>query len=150
MPKCQLLNRRYMYFPTYSFNYGLNKFNFYTSYNGELSYFDIIESSNRNFRDAQGTTEIMSNQFVRQKNWSHRFHYGFDYLLNEKNQINFYAFYNPYSRELDGNVEMQVTGDNIGDKYWSALKEDTDINHSSFYSLYYKHLFNKPGQRNCF
>ena len=136
--------------PDYSFNFSFNKFNLYTSYDGNLSYFDIIESSNRNFRVAREATEIRSNQFVRQKYWSHRFHYGFDYIINGKNQINFYAFYNPYSSEHDGNVEMQVTGDNIGDKYWSALKNDADINHSSFYSLYYKHIFNKPGREIAF
>jgi hypothetical protein len=137
-------------FPDYSFNYGFNKLNLYTSYNGDLSYLDIIESSNRSFRNTQGATEIISKQFVRQKYWSHRFHYGFDYIVNEKNQINFYAFYNPYSSEHDGNVELQVTGDQVGDKYWSALKKDNDINHLAFYSLYYKHTFNKPGREIAF
>ncbi|MBE9481771.1 MAG: TonB-dependent receptor [Bacteroidetes bacterium] len=135
-------------FPTYSLNYDFKKFNLYTSYNGELSYFDIHESQNRKFRDNTGTTEIISNQYVKQKNWSHRFHYGFDYFLNKKNQFNFYAFYNPYSREHDGNMEMQVTGSN--DEYWLTQKEDTDINYSAFYSLYYKHIFNKPGREIAF
>ena len=137
-------------FPDYSFNYSFNKLNLYTSYDGNLSYFDIIESSNRNFRDTQGITEIKSNQYVRQKYWSHRFHYGFDYILNEKNQFNFYAFYNPYSNEHNGNVDLQVSGDKVGEEYWSALKKDQDINQSSFYSLYYKHVFNKPGREITF
>jgi hypothetical protein len=93
-------------FPDYNFNYSFNKLNLYTSYDGDLSYFNITESSNRNFSDTQGETEIMSAQFVRQKYWSHRFHYGFDYTFNEKNQLNFYAFYNPYSSEHSGSVEM--------------------------------------------
>jgi len=136
--------------PDYSFNYSFNKLNLYTSYNGDISHLDIIESSNRNFRDANGTTEIISDQVLRQKDWSHRFHYGFDYILNEKNQINFYAFYNPYSNELSGNVGMHVTGDKIGEQNWSALKQDEDINRSAFYSLYYKHIFNKPGREIAF
>jgi hypothetical protein len=137
-------------FPDYNFNYSFNKLNLYTSYDGDLSYFNIIESSNRNFQDTRGTTEIMSDQVVRQKYWSHRFHYGFDYNFNEKNQLNFYAFYNPYSSEHSGNVEMQVTGDKFGDQNWSALKQDADINRSSFYSLYFKHIFNKPGREIAF
>lgn len=137
-------------FPDYSFNYSFNKLNLFTSYNGDLSYFDIIKSNNRNFRDTQGITEIKSNQYVRQKYWSHRFHYGFDYILNEKNQFNFYAFYNPYSSEHNGNVDLQVSGDKVGEEYWSALKKDQDINQSSFYSLYYKHVFNKPGREITF
>jgi len=136
--------------PDYSFNYSFNKLNLYTSYNGDISGLDIIESSNRNFRDALGETEIVSDQVLRQKDWSHRFHYGFDYIMNEKNQINFYAFYNPYSNELSGNVDMHVTGDKVGDQNWSSLKQDADINRSAFYSLYYKHIFNKPGREIAF
>ena len=33
------------------------------------------------FWDKQGTTQIISEQNVRQQDWSHRFHYGFDYRL---------------------------------------------------------------------
>lgn len=137
-------------FPDYSFNYSFNKLNLYTSYNGELSYLDITESSHRNFRNDLGETELISDQFVRQKDWSHRFHYGFDYMLNEKNQINFYAFYNPYSNELNGNVDLRVKGDKAGDQHWSALKQDKDINRSAFYSLYYKHIFAKAGREIAF
>ena len=133
-------------FPTYSLNYSFKKFNIYTSYNGELSYFDIDESSYRKSWNSSGTTEIISNQYVRQKNWSHRFHFGIDYFLNKKNQFNFYAYFNPYSREHDGNIEMTVVNPNGGNEYWLSQKEDTDINYSAFYSLYYKHVFNKPGR----
>jgi outer membrane cobalamin receptor len=137
-------------FPDYNFNYSFKKLNLYTSYDGNLSYLDIVESSNRNFQDSRGTTEIISDQFVRQKDWSHRFHYGFDYILNEKNQINFYAFYNPYSNELNGNVDMSATVDKAGDQHWLALKQDKDINRSALYSLYYKHNFTKPGREIAF
>ena len=137
-------------FPDYSISYGLNNLNLYTSYSGEFSYFDIIESSVRSFRGENGTTEILSDQNVRQKNWSHRFHYGFDYFLNEKNQINFYAFNNPYSREFDGTLNIRISGENTRDKSGSALKEDTDINSLSFYSLFYSHLFRKEGRKISF
>lgn len=137
-------------FPDYSFNYSFKKLNLYTSYDGSLGYLDIIESSYRNIQDTRGTTEIISDQFVRQKDWSHRFHYGFDYMLNEKNQISFYAFYNPWSNELNGNVEMQAPEDNVSAQHWSALKQDKDINRSALYSLYYKHSFIKPGREIAF
>jgi hypothetical protein len=136
--------------PDYSLNYSFNKLNLYTSYDGNLSYFDLVESSKRNIKNDQVTTDIISNQIIRQKYWSHRFHYGFDYSLNEKNIISFYGFYNPYSSEHNGNVELQVTDDKSGDKYWSAMKKDNDINRSAFYSIYYKHIFNKPGREIAF
>lgn len=137
-------------FPTYSLNFSFKKFNIYTSYNGELSYFDIIESSHRKLWNSSGTTEIISNQYVKQKNWSHRFHFGVDYFLNKKNQFNFYAYFNPYSREHDGNIKMTVVNPNGDNEYWLSQKEDTDINYSAFYSLYYKHVFNKPGREITF
>jgi hypothetical protein len=133
--------------PSYNFNYGLRKLNFYTSWNGELTYLNLLESSKRIFRTDAGTTDITSVQDLRQKNWSHRFHYGLDYNLNEKNLISFYSFYNPWSRELDGSVAMNVSGDNTGEKQLTGFKDDTDINSASYYSVYYRHDFRKPGRR---
>jgi len=131
-------------FPTYSLNYGIRKLNLYTSYNGEMSYFDITEQTNRRVSANTGINEITSTQNVRQKDWSHRFHYGFDYFLNAHNLVNFYGFYNPYSNEHDGTANTQLTG--RIHKNWQAKKEDTDVNISNFYSLYFKHLFGKPGR----
>lgn len=137
-------------FPDYSFNYSFGKLNLFTSYDGDLSYFNITETSYRNFQDSGGITEITSDQVIRQKYWSHRFHFGLDYNFNEKNQLNLYAYYNPYSSEHDGNVTMQIEGSKFGDQSWSALKQDADINFSAFYTLNYKHVFNKPGREITF
>jgi hypothetical protein len=137
-------------FPDYSFNYSLDKLNFYTSYDGNLSYFNITESSYRNIQNSNGPTEIISDQIVRQKYWSHRFHFGLDYSFNDKNQVNIYAFYNPYSSEHSGNVSMQASNETLGDQNWSALKLDNDINYSSFYTLNYKHEFSQPAREITF
>jgi hypothetical protein len=134
--------------PSGNINWGFNKVNIYTSYTGELIYADIHESKYKKFSANSGSGELRSDQFVRQKYWSHRINYGLDYFINPRNQINFYAFYNPFSRELDGQVELQKTGDtNIK---WEADKEDKDINRISYYSLYYKHIFNKKGNEIIF
>jgi hypothetical protein len=134
--------------PGYGFNYGFKKFNMFTSYNGEMSYFDITQNLYKTFTGSSGLNEISSEQVVRQKNWSHRFHYGFDYFLNTRNQVNFYAFFNPYSWELDGTVQLQSNGDE--NTNWQSQKEDTDINTGTFYSLYFKHLFNDEGNEITF
>lgn len=130
-------------FPTYSLNYGFKKLNLYTSYNGEMTYLDQQENISREVWNNSDTNEITTNQYVKQKNWSHRFHYCFDYFLSDHDQFNFYAFYNPYSRELDGNAYSQISG--TINNSWQAKKADTDKNTGSFYSLYYKHTFNKKG-----
>ena len=130
--------------PDFSINYGYKKLNLYTSYKGEFAYLDIHEETFRKQYNSNDTLEISSNQYVYQKNWSHRFNYGFDYFVNDHNQFNFFAFYNPYSRELDGDADSQ-TSDSINN-YWKAKKEDTDRNQSTFYSLYYKHDFDREGR----
>ena len=130
-------------FPSYSLNWGLKKLNLYTSYNGELTYLDLHESTCRRVWKENDSNEFSINQDLRQKDWSHRFHYGFDYFLSDRDQLNFYGYYNPYSRELDGNVYFQIAG-TIRDSV-KSVKEDTDSNTSTFYSLYYKHNFGKKG-----
>jgi hypothetical protein len=128
-------------FPSYSLNWGFKKLNLFTSYNGELTYLDLNESTCRNIWNESGKNEITVNQNLRQKDWTHRFHYGFDYFLSNKDQFNFYAYYNPYSRELDGNI-CSLISDTVNNSLRS-VKEDTDLNTASFYSLYYKHNFDK-------
>lgn len=137
-------------FPDYNFNYKFNKLNFYTSYDGSLSYFNITETSYKSIRDSQRLTEITSDQVVRQKYWSHRFHFGLGYNFNENNQLNFYTFYNPYSSEHSGNVVIQASEDKTVHQNWSALKLDEDINYSAFYTVNYKHVFNKPSREITF
>jgi outer membrane receptor protein involved in Fe transport len=81
---------------------------------------------------------------VRQKNLSHKFHYGIDYHLTDRDILNFYGFYNQYSYEQDGNVVVKAT-ENINND-WEAQKQETDLNRNIFNSLYYKHLFNDKGR----
>jgi hypothetical protein len=128
-------------FPNYSLNLGVGKFNVFTSYNGEMSYFDIAERTNRSYDNGNGLQQISSNQFIKQKNWSHRFHYGVDYFINRKNQLNFYANYNPYSNEHSGHVELLKDG--VDPILWHAQKDDDDRNASGYYSIYYRHMFNE-------
>jgi len=128
-------------FPSYSLNYAFKKLNLYTSYNGEICYLNLNEKNYRRVWSFNDTTAIFSDQYVRQKNWSNRFNYGFDYFISPNDQFNFYAFYNPYSRELDGIAEILTSG-SISNS-WNARKEDTDKNTSTFYSIYYKHIFNE-------
>ena len=129
--------------PDYGFNYGTGKLNLYTSYNGQLAYFNILESTHWKSSGTSGPGEIFTDRSVRQKNWTHRFHYGFDYFFNHANQVNFYGFFNPYSSEMNGLSTEKSIDPGIAE--WQAKKNDTDINYGSFYSLYYKHLFPEKG-----
>lgn len=128
-------------FPNYSIQYGMEKFSIYTSYTGEISYFDIINRNHRSFLENNENNSIRKVQNVRQKNWSHRFNLGMDYHINDKNQINLYGYYNPFSQEHDGKTLLETHGSAMDNIYWLAEKEDTDKSSVAFYSLYYNHLF---------
>jgi hypothetical protein len=130
--------------PAFNLNWGFKKLNLFTSYKGDMTYLDLDESTNRKSWNSAGINEITSNQNVRQKDWSHRFNLGLDYFLSAHDQVNFYAFYNPFSRELDGNADLQISG--RINSVWQAKKEDSDLNTGTFYSLFYKHNFMKEGR----
>lgn len=137
-------------FPAYSLNYGRGKINLFTSYNGDVRRLDIVESSRRTIIGESGITEISSVTDVNQRTWSHRFHYGADYLMNERNQLNFYGFINPYSNEHGGDLSMIVRNGETGNEYFSARKDDDDMSFIAFWSLFYKHLFKRPGSELAF
>jgi hypothetical protein len=129
--------------PSFTLNIGLKKMNLYTSYNGDLTYLDLHESISRKSWNSSGTNEIISNQQVRQKNWSHRINLGLDYSFTSSDQVSFYGYYNPWSRELDGTADAQISGSVCN--YWHARKEDSDRNTGIFSSVFYKHNFKKEG-----
>ena len=135
-------------FPNFNLNFNSEKIGFYTSYSGEFSYFNIHDKTYRIIRNNDFVTEIVLNDYLRQKNWSHRFHFGFDFNPDKMNSFNYYAWYNPFSRELDGTRKTKLTG-NENDQT-KSLKEDTDINHGLFNSVYFKHNFNKAGSEITF
>ena len=91
---------------------------------------------------------INSDQYISQKDWSNKFHYGFDYFLSPHNQINFYAFYNPFSNGRNGNADSKISSKYIN--IWTSQKIDFNINTCKFYSIYYKHIFEKTVQENTF
>ncbi len=129
--------------PDYNFSLGFKKLNIYTSYNGEMIRFDQHESIVRNYNGSSGRVETRSDQYVTQKTWSHRFHYGFDYFLSPKSQFNFYAFYNPYSQEYNGLADARTSAND--QEPWQAVRVNSDNNKSNFYSLFFKHTFNDKG-----
>ncbi|NJK85954.1 MAG: TonB-dependent receptor [Bacteroidales bacterium] len=127
-------------FPNYNLNFGFNKLNIFTSYNGEIDRENINEGIVRKVMKFNDTNVITRNQYVRQKNTFHRFHFGLDYLVSEKDMINFYTYYNPFSYEQDG---MAITKTTDANGNWTARKEDTNKNICGSFSIYYKHIFNK-------
>jgi hypothetical protein len=131
-------------FPGASINYTFKKFTLYSSYDGEYSYFNIEAVDNKKIHTQSSSSEILNKQVLQQKNWSHKFHMGMDYFLNESNQFNLYGFINPYSNEHDGSIAFEEKIENAVVNSFQYNKDDTDKNRSFFFSVYYKHLFSNP------
>ncbi|MFO7939320.1 MAG: TonB-dependent receptor, partial [Bacteroidales bacterium] len=129
--------------PTYSLGYAHKRFNLFTSYTGIISQFAINEYRSQE-QFASGESQNLSfTENVRQDNKNHRFNIGMDFRPSERNQFNVLAFYNPYSNEHDGSAFFQSTKGNNLNNYWQGARRDKDQNHRLFYSLFYKHNFNK-------
>ncbi len=129
--------------PTYSLGYTTNRFNLFSSYTGVISQFDINEYRSQEQNANEANQQFSFTEKVRQDNKNHRFNLGMDFRANERNQFNVLAFYNPYSNEHDGSSFFQSTNSNNLNNYWHGTRRDKDQNHRLFYSLYYKHTFNK-------
>ncbi len=137
-------------FPSASINYSYNKMNIYSSYNGEFSYFDIEAQNHKVILQPELQVELYKSQEIHQKNWSHQFNLGFDYFLNDRNQLNFYGFVNPYSNEHDGKVTINIMAGNSQIDSLVSIRDDKDRNISAFASMYYKHIFQEPSKELTF
>jgi hypothetical protein len=135
-------------FPNCNFNYNFKKLNIFASYDGEINRENIDESIFRNLWTSIDTNTLFSDQYVVQKNWSHRFHLGFDFSLTENDEFDFYIYSNPFSHEQDGLVVTRLTGKTNEDQ--SNKKEESDWNIANSYSLFYKHIFDKKGHEISF
>lgn len=131
-------------FPTYNIQYAHKNLNLYTSYNGEINFEDIDEIYKYQIREPNQVDNITYIEQVRQKNLSHKFHYGVDYNATSKDIFCYYGSINPYSYEKSGEVLTEVNGaDNTS---WGNQRKEADKNLNMFNSLYYKRLFNKVGR----
>ncbi len=131
-------------FPNYGIQYTKGSMNLSTSYSGEVSQMNLVESNLRNFRIGSSTTSLNSTMDIRQDHWSHRFNLGLDLMLNDKTRFNVYGFINPYSRENGGTVALHTTIDHAEREPWTATKQDSDKNLLSFGSVFFQHQ-PKPG-----
>ncbi len=133
---------KYYIHPDYNLSLVLKKLTFYSSYNGELISFDQHESLRQKLIGEYGSFERSSDQYIKQKLWSHRFHYGIDFPLSPKSQVNFYGFFNPYNQKYTGLMEV---GSDKSKELFRASRASEYASRSTYYSLFFKHLFNNRG-----
>ncbi|PWD98049.1 TonB-dependent receptor domain-containing protein [Marinilabilia rubra] len=127
-------------FPSAGILYSTEKVNVFGSYRGEFSYFDIEA---KNTKRVFGEPEMVldSHGALHQENWSHKVMGGLDWFPDSANQVNVYAFVNPYSNEQDGQVTAILQSDNNTGFENVFAKDDLDENLAFGGSVFYKHLF---------
>jgi hypothetical protein len=130
-------------FPTASLEYGFERMNLYMSYSGEFAYVNKSHTDQKILIRNMDTTRVQSIEHLQQENRNQRLTYGIDYFIDKKNQINFYAFCNPYSNEDHGQMDLHLESqDTIHNSIYSREKKDRNL--AAFYSLYYQHSFDQP------
>jgi len=142
------LTRKEVYaFPTASVNLSLNKVNLYVSYDGEFSHFDIEGINKKQFSISGFDTTITKTELKQQESWSHKFNAGMDYHINPRNQLSLYGFVNPWSNQFDGIVVLNETVDDLILNSRNAYGDEINRNRMVYGSIFYKHLFSKPGSQ---
>jgi len=132
-------------FPSAGIHLSVNKMTLFASYDGECNYFNIEGINRKAFTASDQETRLSKTAMKQQKYWSHKFHSGMNYQLNQRNQLSIYGYINPWSQEFDGDIELvESKGDSILNSR-KGKQEDTNRNHLAYGTVYYKHLFRRPG-----
>lgn len=140
--------------PSYRFQYGSGRYNLFTSYNGQINYFNLLETSQRYMSEAERTGDAplhSASQYIRQQFHSHRFHYGSDYFVSDRHQINFYGSINPLLQNLIGEMPLQASSLTLYEQSEfhartsmaqgsSSYKNERERNLQVIHSLFYRYL----------
>lgn len=124
-------------FPSASLHYSFGKINLQISYSGEINYEHIDETDSMLIRLTPQPLQITTLEQVRQRNLSHKFHYGIEFQLTPNDMLSYQGSCNQYSYEQDGNMLIKVTGRD--EQILNSIREENDRNLNLYNSLYYKH-----------
>lgn len=125
-------------FPSANLTFIKDKNSFFASYEGGFSYFDIESIDIRRFDSIKTTRE----DFFRQENWSHRFHFGAERTFNSKSDLSLYGFIRRFSNEQSGVSRLTVQDENNNNQTPTYIRDENDLNKSVFISLFYSNRLN--------
>ncbi|MCG8412360.1 MAG: TonB-dependent receptor family protein [Bacteroidales bacterium] len=128
--------------PTCSFSYNKNKVSLFMNYIGSFHYFDIESTKNYETRNDHITRKIASE--LNQQNWNHRINLSLDYLLNDKNTVSIYSFFNPFKNQFVGHSLNQISDSSD----FEFDQNENDRQKAYLWSIFYEHLFNKQSKFN--
>jgi hypothetical protein len=132
-------------FPSAGIQLSANKMNLFASYDGEFNYFDIEEINHKAFTASAQETHISKTGIKQQEYWSHKIHAGMDYQINQRNKLSMYGYVNPWSQEFDGAITLVESRGDSSLHSREGKQEDTSRNRMAYGTVYYKHIFRRPG-----
>ena len=127
-------------------DYGIGKFHFFGSGFSHYEQFGINEKILR--ESTNGNINSVFNQngdgklFVKIASID----YGFDYFINNKNTLNFYANYNPYQFNFNHDFDKTLENNKVLAEKNLTDSKNNDKNLGNNFSLFYKKQFDKQGQ----
>ena len=129
---------------TGSLDYALGKITFYVTGLSVLQKLDISSLNENNFIMIDSTTNLSGNGGIKVTQSS--LNGGFDYYMNDKNNLSFNVSYKPISQNIDLLSETFLYKNGIPLNTISSLTNNNLQSDESSLSLFYKKTFKKPIQ----
>ena len=127
-----------------SLDYALGKITFYVTAFTFTQKLDIFTTNLNRFSMIDSTSSLSGNGKIKVSQTS--VNSGFDYYLNDKNNLSFNVSYKPVSQNVDVLSETYLYKSNVPLNTISAISNNGLKSYESTASLFYKRTFSKPIQ----
>ena len=129
---------------TGSLDYSMGKITFYATAFDYSQKLRISTSNITNFKAIDSTTNLSGKGGIKMSSYS--VNTGFDYYMNDKNNLSFNISYKPIDQDVDIPSETILLKNNIPLNTISSLTTNTMHSDETSASLFYKKTFKKPVQ----
>ena len=127
-----------------SLDYAMGKITFYVTAFSFSQSLRINTSTINNFKMADSISNMSGKGGIKMPGWS--VNTGFDYYMNDKNNLSFNISYKPMNQNVDFPGETVLLKNNIPLNTISSLSSNTSNSDETAASLFYKKTFKKPIQ----
>ena len=127
-----------------SLDYAMGKITFYITAFSFSQSLRINTSTVNNFKMADSTSNMSGKGGIKMPGWS--VNTGFDYYMNDKNNLSFNISYKPMNQNIDFPGETVVLKNNIPLNTITSLSSNKMHSDETAASLFYKKTFKKPVQ----
>jgi hypothetical protein len=129
---------------TGSLDYSMGKITFYVTAFSFSQSLRINTSTINNFKMNDSTNNMSGKGNIKIPSWS--VNTGFDYYMNDKNNLSFNISHKPISQDVDVTGETILSKNSIPLNTISSLSSNSSHSDETAASLFYKRTFKKPVQ----